>query len=200
MTASKAGKIAAVGFWVALRRLRDQWVLIAFMATALFYARDVYDKFVDLPPRVAELQEMVGALRSDVARIEAGQARLAVDRSPALIFPGLRHAVEDGRPGAPVTVRFRPAERSRTDCHSGALVAYMIDASGNWYSVETDLVGIPQFVGAQELAFGVQVHPRMVVGRAEFLVQVVQDCGDHLQVDSSPRLHFRVLGHEDKEP
>lgn len=197
MTASKAGKLAAVGFWVALRRVRDQWVLIAFLATALFYARDVYDDFVDLPSRVAALQDTVGAIRSDIARVEAGQQRLTIDRSPALAFPGLRHVVEDGRPGTPVTVRFRPAERSRSDCHPGALAAYMIDAGGSWYSVETDLVRIPTFPGPQELAFGAEVHPRMEAGRAQFLIQVVQDCGSHLQVDSSPRLHFRVLGDED---
>jgi hypothetical protein len=76
----------------------------------------------------------------------------------------------------------------------------MIDAGGNWYSVETDLGRIPTFPGPQELAFGAEIHPRMAEGRAQFLIQVVQDCGDHLQVDSSPRLHFRVLGDEDTEP
>ena len=200
MTAANAGKLAAEGFWMTLKRLRDQWVLLAFLATALFYARDFYDEFVELPARMGALQKQVVALRSDIARVQAGQTGLRVNRSPALIFPGLRHAVEDGRPGASVTVRFRPAEQVRSDCRADALVAYMIDARGRWYSVQSDLVRIPRLVDAQELAFGVMVHPSMAVGRAQFLVQVVQDCGDHLQVDSSPRLHFRVLDGDARSP
>ena len=196
MTASKAGKLAATGIWVTLRRLRDRWVLLAFLATALFWARDLYDEFIDLPQQFMELRETVDALRSDIAQLQVTGVQVAVDRSPALVFPGLQHAVEDGRPGHPTTVHFRPSERVREDCQSGGLAAYMIDASGRWYSVETDLVRLPQLAGSQELAFGVQIHPRMAVGRAQFLIQVVQNCGSHLQVDSSPRLHFRVLGPE----
>ena len=196
MTAKNAGKIAASGVWLTLKRLRDRWVLVVFMATALFWARDIYDEFVDLPPQFAELRQTVDGLRTDIAQLQITGVQVVVDRSPALVFPGLKHAVEDGRPGRPVTVHFQPAERVREDCQSGELVAYMIDANGQWYSVETDLARLPQLSGPQDLAFGVQIHPRMTVGRAQFLIQVLQNCGSHLQVDSSPRLHFRVLGPE----
>lgn len=193
MTARKAGVLAAEGVWSTLRRLRDQWVLLVFAASVLFWARDVYDQFVDLPARVAELGTAIGDLRSDIARLEAGQDSRTVDRSPALAFPGGRHAIEDGRPGDRVTVRLAPVERVRGGCRNSDLAAFMIDAGGRWHSVETDLARAPQIEGSQELAFRVMVHPRMAVGRAEFLVQVAQDCGQHRQVDGSPRLHFRVL-------
>ena len=196
MTAKRAGETVARGFWVTLKRLRDRWVLLAFLATAAFWARDIYDEYVILPAQFAELRVKVDGLRSEVALLELGEVEVLIDRSPALTFPGMAHNVEDGSPGLPITVRFRPAERVREECHSGGLAAYMIDAGGRWYSVETDLARLPQFVGAQELAFGVQVHPRMALGRAQFMVQVVQNCGTHLQVDSSPRLHFRVLAPE----
>lgn len=176
---------------MTLRRLRDQWMLLLFAASVLFWARDVYDSFAELPARVAELGKAIGELRSDIARLEAGQG--TIERSPALAFPGSQHAIEDGRPGARVTVSFAPVDRVRDGCRSSELAAFMIDAAGRWYSVETELVRVPQIEASQKLAFGVKVHPRMAVGRAEFLVQVTQDCGSHRQVDSSPRLPFRVL-------
>ena len=185
--------MAVEGVWGSLGRLRDRWVLVVFATSALFWARDVYERFVDLPARVAELGRTLDELRTDSARSDAGQNRPAVDRSAALAFPGLEHAIEDGRPGDLVTVVLAPVMRVREECRNSELAAFMIDAKGTWYSAETDLARVPQIDGSQELAFGVRVHPRMDVGRAQFLVEVTQDCGSHSQVDSSPRLHFRVL-------
>ncbi len=193
MTAREAGEIAAEGVWGTLRRLRDRWLLLVFVASALFWARDEYDRFVDLPARVAELGRVLDEMRSEFARNDAGQIRPAPDRSPALAFPGLRHAIGDGRPGDRVTVSLAPVVRVREDCRNSDFAAFMIDADGRWYSVETDLVRVPQIEGSQELALGVKVHPMMGVGRAQFLAEVTQDCGTHRQVDVSPRLHFRVL-------
>ena len=193
MTARKAGEIAAEGVWSTLGVLRDRWVLLVFGASALFWARDVYVEFVDLPARVAELSETVAALRSDVARFDPVEEDAGVEDAPALEFPGTRHAIEDGRPGELVTVSFVPAVRVRAECRNSDLAAFMIDADGRWYSVKTDLARVPQIEEPQELAFGVRVHPGMDAGRAQFFVEVTQDCGTHSRVDSSPRLHFRVL-------
>jgi hypothetical protein len=185
--------MTAEGAFGTLGKLRDRWVLLVFAASALFWARDVYDRFVDLPARVAELGRRLDELRSDPARPATGQARPDVGRSAALAFPGERHAIEDGRPGDLVTVVFAPVERVREDCRNSDLAAFMIDADGKWYSVETDLVRVPRIEKSQGLAFVAKVHPRMDEGRAQFLVEVTQDCGAYSQVDSSPRLHFRVL-------
>jgi hypothetical protein len=193
MTAREAGEIAAEGVWGTLRRLRDRWLLLVFAATALFWARDEYERFVDLPARVAELGRVLDEVRFEVARFETGQVRGAPDRSAALGFPGLRHAIGDGRPGDRVTVSLGPVTRVREECRNSDFAAFMIDADGRWYSVETDLVRVPQFEGSQELAFGVKVHPKMGVGRAQFLAEVILDCGSHRQVEVTPRLHFRVL-------
>jgi hypothetical protein len=173
--------------------MRDRWVLVVFAASALFWARDVYEQFVDLPARVAELARALDELRNDGARSVTEQARPKDGRSAALAFPGERHAIEDGRPGELVTVVLAPVERVREECRNSDFAAFMIDADGRWYSVETDLVRVPQIEGSQELAFGARIHRRMDVGRAQFLVEVTQDCGAFRQVDSSPRLHFRVL-------
>ncbi len=184
--------MAAGGVWSTLGVVRDRWVLFVFAASALFWTRDVYDRFVDLPARVAELGTELDELRTDSARSDAGRTGQNVDRSSALAFPGRRHAIEDGRPGDLVTVVLAPVVRVREECRNSDFAAFMIDAHGRWYSVETDLARVPQIEDSQELAFGVKIHPRMDVGRAQFLVEVTQDCGTHSQVDSSPRLHFRV--------
>ena len=193
MTARKAGEIAVEGVWGTLGRWRDRWILLVFAASALFWARDVYERFADLPARVSELGRALDELRIDSARADADQSRPDSDLSSALTFPGRRHAIEDGRPGDLVTVALAPVVRVREECRNSDLAAFMIDADGRWYSVETDLARVPQIEGAEELAFGVKIHPGMDVGRAQFLVEVAQDCGSHRQVDTSPRLHFRVL-------
>jgi hypothetical protein len=192
MTARKAGEIAVDEVWGTLGKLRDRWILVVFATSALFWARDVYERFVDLPARVAELARALDELRTDSARADELTGP-EVDRAPALAFPGQRHAIEDGRPGDLVTVDLAPVMRVRADCRNSDFAAFMIDADGRWYSVETDLDRVPQIEEPQELAFRVRVHPRMDVGRAQFLVEVTQDCGAHRQVDRSPLLHFRVL-------
>lgn len=200
MTAKTAGKLAAEGLWTSLKSLRDHWVLLVFLATGLFWARDVYDEFNDLPARVAELHQIVGDLRHDIAALDPAVAKAAPDLTPATAFPGAKHRVADGRAGQMVAVRFEPVMQVRDDCLPGDLAAYMIDASGMWFAVETDLGRMPGLDGLQELAFGVRIHPRMAAGRAQFLVQVTQRCGKHLQVDRAPRLHFRVLTPDTAHP
>lgn len=193
MTAKRAGQLAAEGVWATLRRLRDQWVLLVFLITASFWARDFYEQFVDLPSRVSAQDELIVQLQAEIARLDTQLITRAADRSPVLAFPGLGHGIDDGQSGQPVTARLDPVQWLRSDCRTSDLAAFMIDSRDQWYSVETDLVRLPQLSGVQQLAFGVTVHPRMTAGRAQFLIQITQDCGSHLQVDSSPRLHFRVL-------
>lgn len=194
MTAKQAGLLAAEGFWLTLKRLRDQWVLLAFLATALFWGRDIYEQFIDLPEKVQDLRGSIVELRRDLARLDQ---RAVDDRSPALVFPGTGHSVGDGRRGAYVTVTFSPAERVRDDCLTTALSVYMLDRTGRWFSVETDLATLPHFAGTQDLSFAARVHPRMTPGRAQFVAQIGQDCGTHQQVDNSPLLQFRVLQDQD---
>jgi hypothetical protein len=193
MTAIRVGKLAAEGVWVTLKRLRDQWVLLVFLITASFWARDFYEQFVDLPSHVAAQDELIVQLQAEIKRLDKRVVARVADRSPVLAFPGLRHGIDDGESGEPVTARLDPVQWLRSDCRTSDLAAFMIDSHDQWYSVETDLVRLPQLSGVQQLAFGVTVHPRMTAGRAQFLIQITQDCGSHLQVDSSPRLHFRVL-------
>lgn len=193
MTATRAGKLAADGLWSSLKRLRDQWVLLVFLATALFWTRDFYETLVDLPARVQEQRKVIDQINVAISRLEQKRSGPLIDRAPALKFPGSEHGIEDGRPGSTVIARLIPTDWLRAECTATGLAAFMVDASGKWYSVETTLVRLPQLFGSQKLAFGVTVHPEMLPGRAEFLVEFRHDCGTHIQVDTSPRLPFRVL-------
>ncbi len=194
MTAEMAGKAAAEGVWATLKSVRDQWLVLAFFAGALLWARDTWDEFAALPALVREQAAGLAALESRVGRLETAVARRPVpDRSPVLGFPGGGHAIEDGAPGAWTVLRWRPVEALRGDCVAEALDAWVVDAAGAWFAVETSLAPMPALEGEADLAFRVRVHPRMVPGRARALVQVAFDCGTHRQVETAPWLQFRVL-------
>ena len=194
MTAELAGKAAVEGFWVTLRKLREQWVLLVFLAGALLWARDTYDEFVKLPSLVRQQMAGLATLEATVTRLEAEVVgRLTEDHSPVLGFPGTKHGIDDGAPGAWTTLYWRPVERLRDDCVASAIDAWMVDRNGQWFSVETAVAPMPALEGEADLAFGVRVHPQMDRGRAQVLVQITFDCGTHRQVETAPWLQFRVL-------
>lgn len=199
MTAEKAGLLAE-GFWATLKRVRDHWVLLVFLATSLFWMRDLYTRFIDLPVHVTELRTAIDELRVSIARLEARPGAAVPVRAPALVFPGVGHDIDDGRPGGWVTARYNLAHQVRPECRPGTPAAYMIDAGGRWTSVRLAMTGFPLLDRAQPVAFAVRIDPQIATGRTQFELQVPQHCGTHTQVDVAPRLQFRVLREEDPEP
>lgn len=193
MTAETAGKAAVEGVGTTLRRLRDQWLVLAFFAGTLFWARDTWDEFAALPALMREQVAGLAAVERRLGRIETAVAHPRPDRSPVLGLPGGGHAIGDAAPGAWTMLRWRPVEGLRGDCVAEALDAWMVDAAGAWFTVETSLAPMPVLEGEADFAFRVRVHPRMAPGRAWALVHVVFDCGTHRQVETAPRLQFRVL-------
>jgi hypothetical protein len=168
--------------------------MIAFIAGALFWARDTWQEFRALPALMRQQAEGLGQLEAAIMRLEGELGRrLAADRSPALGFPGTGHTVDDAAPGAWTLVRWRPVRPLRADCVPAGIDAWMVDADGTWFAVETALTPMPALEGETDLAFGVRVHPGMDRGRAQVLVQVSFDCGSHRQVETAPWLQFRVL-------
>jgi hypothetical protein len=194
MTAELAGKAAVEGFWVTLNKLREQWVLLVFLTGALFWTRETYDEFAKLPSLVRQQMAGLTTLEATVTRLEAEVVqRLRGDHSPVLGFPGKRHSIDDGAPGAWTVLRWRPVKRLRADCVPSAINAWMVDRNGQWFSVETAVAPVPALEGEADLAFGVRVHPLMDRGRAQVLVQITFDCGTHRQVETAPWLQFSVL-------
>lgn len=195
MTAEMAGKAAAEGLWASLRRLKEQWMLVAFFAGAAIWARDTWEEFAPLPALVREQTRGLLTLEAAVARLEERVTRQdTADRSPVLGFPGDRHTVDDGAPGAWTVLRWRPVRTLRADCAPAAIDAWMVDAAGTWFGVETALAPMPRLEGEQDLSFRLRVHPGMTPGRARAMAQIAFDCGTHRQVEAAPWLQFRVLG------
>jgi len=194
MTAEMAGRAAVEGVWETLRKVKEQWVLLAFLAGILFWARDAYDEFAGLPDLVREQMQGLAALEVTVTRLEVELVRrLDGDHTPVLGFPGIRHTIDDGAPGAWTVLRWSPVRRLRTDCTPNRIDAFMIDQGGRWFSVETAISPMPVLEGDADLAFKVRIHPQMESGRARAGVQIASDCGSHLQVETTPWLPFRVL-------
>lgn len=193
MAADDMGSRSFSGAWGTLKQIRDLFVLIAFMAMVLFWGRDIWEQHADLPTRVAAQSAEIDDMRDEVAVLMDPETKKAVIGAPGLRIPDGRHRIENGRPGEIVTVLLDPVHWDRDDCVSQELRAFMVDHFGRWHSVETGLLRLPSLSGTGALAFGVRIHPRMAVGRAEFLVEVVQQCGMHRQVHATPRLSFQVL-------
>lgn len=148
-----------------------------------------------MPDLVREQTEALSALETTVAKLEAELVtRLNGDRSPVLGFPGTRHGIDDGVPGAWVVLRWSPVRRLRSDCTPIGIDAFMIDWTGRWYSVQTSLAPMPLLEGDEDLAFGLQIPMGMAAGRARAGVQVTSDCETHLQVEMTPWQPFRVIG------
>lgn len=194
MTAEMAGKAAIESIWETLRKMREQWVLLVFLAGALFWVRDAYDEFAGLPELMRRQMEGLTALEATVNRLEDELARgLVGDHGPVFGFPGMRHSIDDGVPGAWTVLRWRPVRRLRTDCTPNQIDAFMVDQGGQWFSVDTAMKPMPVLEGDADLAFSLRIDPRMSRGRARAGIQITSDCGSHVQVETTPWLHFRVL-------
>lgn len=194
MTAEMAGKAVVDGIWGTFRKVKDQWVLLAFLTVALFWARDAYNEFAGLPELMRRQMEGLATLEGTVRRLEAElMRRLDGDHAPVFGFPGTRHSIDDGAPGAWTVLRWSPVRRLRTDCTPNRIDAFMIDQGGRWFSVETAMAPMPVLEGNAELAFSMRIHPRMDRDRARASVQITSDCGSHLHVEATPWLPCRML-------
>ncbi len=194
MTAETAGKAAIEGVWGTLRALRDQWLLLAFMAGALAWLRDTYDEFAPLPATVAKQAAELSMLTDSVVRLEEALVREGqVRENPALAFPAGRLSMEDGRAGGWAVARLRRVRPLREDCRTEEVDAWVIDSQGRWFLAETSMSLVPQLTEETDLAFGVHVHADAAPGRAQVLVQFTHDCGTHRQLQTAPRLQFRVI-------
>lgn len=194
MTAEMAGKAAIEGFWATLRRVRDQWLVVTFLAGAAFWLRDTYVEFRELPGLVRDQMAGLAAVEATVARLEDQvKRRLVGDHSPILAFPGTRHEIADAVAGAWTELRWRPVRVLREDCIPGALDVWVVDAGGRWFAAETSLAPMPGLAGEADLAFGVRLPAGLAAGRARAQAQITFDCGTHRQVERAPWLPFRVL-------
>ena len=193
MTSETAGK-ATGGAWAALRALREQWLLLVFVTGSLLWLRDTYERFEQLPATLAEHGARLTSLQDEVAGLQAAIARDVARRTGAVVsVPGSRHAIEDARAGEWTVARLVPTRPLRGDCRTVGVDAWMIDGEGRWFSAETAVASIPKLTEETDLSFQVRVPAEAALGRAQVLVQLTHDCGTHFQVQTAPRLPFRVI-------
>lgn len=66
----------------AFGRMREQWILVAAFATALFWARDTAEVYMDLPAAVSRQESRIAALADRLdgfeGRVDAVVARRAI--------------------------------------------------------------------------------------------------------------------------
>lgn len=196
MQAEKRADTDAIGAtlgWV--RWIRQQWLLLMFLAGAMIWLRDTAEAVRGVPTTIALLGGEIAAIADGMKRIErALEPKVSAGRDAVLAFPGKRHEIDDGKPGNWTVARLRPARPLREDCQTIAIDAWLIDAEGRWFSVETSLTRVPGLVGDTDIAFGVLIPEDAAPGRAEALVQLTHDCGAHRAAQLAPRLHFRIAG------
>jgi len=195
MTVEDAGKTAAEGVWVTLKTLKEQWVLVMFVAGALIWARDTYEQFSRLPLQIGEQATRLEKIVGRVSALERKMAeRAEIARGPIVEFPGTRHSIGDARPGDWTTVKLDPIVYRRSGCRISRLDAFMVDSRDQWFTAEIGLDRLPRLRNVTDLAFEVRVHPRMARGRAKAVIQFTHDCGSFRKVETAPTLPFRVLG------
>ena len=192
MSTEKVSNEPSDGFWTVIKGIRDQWLLIAFVASTLFWARDHVVELTRIPEHIAAQTERLDDLEAKVSRLGDGAPNETAG-IPVLKFPGARHTVEDGAPGSAVRVTLDPVIWLRDGCIAGDLAAFMVDAQGLWHSVEIDIDQLPRVEASTPLSFSLQVHPYMNPGRARLLIQVALECGAERRREYTPWLHFRVL-------
>lgn len=194
MTAECTGKTPAEGIWKTLKLLRDRWFVLAFAASALFWARDTYQSLIVLPERVAAVEAAVGQAEIGIAALDARlRAELGWDRSPAIRFGDSGGFAGSGAAGTWIAVAFPEAEASRGSCRLVDVRALMSDATGRWHRAQRDGIRPAATETGAGLAYEVRVHREMARGHASLVLELIHDCFGRHHVDRSPMLSFEVL-------
>lgn len=139
----------------ALKVLRDYWVLMAFLAAALFWLRDTYDEIARVPVEIRAIKRSVEALREEV------QSDGREDR----------RAFGVGRIGD-----LSPVHGEQLVCHAADRIAAIVDSAGQWFMVERSTKGLQEIEGGQSYVFGAPDETDIAEGQARLLVQILMQC------------------------
>lgn len=193
MTADHSGT-GAVGVLTALRRLREHWVLIVALASALFWARDMAAIYGRLPAEMARHAQAVSDLADRIAGLEARLDPLAGrDFLPGEGIGMIQGPVE-GRYGITTMLHWPlvgPPDRS---CAARAVSAVLIDSGGVRHALDVQPDPQRDPLGDRSLALGVRPHARMGPGRAGIRVWMLWSCRGRMRVDRSAWLPFVLRG------
>lgn len=176
-----------------LKRLREQWMLVIALVSALFMARDLAEVYVRLPGDVRRQAETVAGLGVRVTGLEDRIGHVEVAGSaPGQTAPSTLSGRLEGRAGSWTTLGWHSAAALDPDCALHRADAVLVDTEGSWHALELHLERAS--VSAREgLAFRVRLHPRMELGLARVRVRVLHRCRGVDREESSPWTPFVLL-------
>jgi hypothetical protein len=175
--------------WAAMGRLREQWLLIVALASALFLGRDMVESYAHLPEEVARQGREIAGLGVRMGWMEAVAARWpAIADGEEARLPGHRFGLGTLRRGEEAAVRW-PGEQGPAGCRLTSASGVMRDAGGQWYPVP---VTVREAGGAPVL--GLRADAAMRAGPALLRLRLARDCPDRHRIEISPWLMFTLLG------
>lgn len=186
------------GALASFKRLREQWLLIVALVSALFWARDLVMVYARLPEDVARHAVAVDQLERRVAGLEAGHLSLQAGGPPPE-GPGLLSGPPGGRHDQWTELHWRSDAAGDPTCRLMEIGAVLVGPTGQWHRMPARTVpqSRPQTPSRARretgsLALGVKPHARMGVGRARLRLQLVHDCNGRLQTERAPWRPFTL--------
>ncbi|GMG84761.1 hypothetical protein LNKW23_39770 [Paralimibaculum aggregatum] len=173
----------------ALKKLREHWVLIAALVSALFWARDLVVLHARLPEEVSRQGAAVAALGTRVTGIELALGLAAPGGLPPMGGGGLS-GPGAGQAGRWTALAWRSALAADPHCAPERLSGELVDAAGRRHALPARIRPDLPETGGGALGLGVKPHARMGVGQARFRLQVSHRCRGRIRAELTPWFPF----------
>jgi len=191
MTAEHQQEQAPPGVFARLKRIREQWLVVVALASALFWARDWVEVYAGLPARLDRQEVGLQSVSVRTGWLEAvvsawpGRAGGRSDR-----LPGVRFGLGTLSPGQTAVIAW-PGGRPEERCTMHSATGVMVDAAEQWFPVTASLAPEPN-AETQGLAVAVAPHPGMEAGQARLKLRLTRECPDRQRIEISPWLVFAL--------
>lgn len=176
-----------------LKRLREQWMLVIALVSALFWMRDLAEIYARLPGDVRRQDAAVAGLTVRVSGLEDRIGHIeAAGSAPAPTSPSTLSGRLRGRADHWSMLAWHSAGALDPGCAVRRADAVLVDADGTWHGLELHLER-GQAPPREGLAIRVRPHLRMGSGLVRIRVRVVHRCHGADREESSPWTPFVLL-------
>ncbi|MGF1446531.1 MAG: hypothetical protein ACFBRM_10065 [Pikeienuella sp.] len=182
--------LQAAGLLTAAKKLRDHWLLVIAILSALFWLRDLVLRHAELPEIVAahDLRLTEHGVRLDA--LEAAPDGRPWGHAPPEHAGGEVVGPLDGRPGAWSALEWRSAAAGDPSCTPETVTAVLVDAAGRWHVLEATLAPGGRGRSASGLRLGLRPGFGPVSGPARLRLRLSFLCKGFPQVERSDWLPF----------